>query len=76
MNAQQIQSFVRAVLVMVGTLVVKKGYADSETWTTIAGFIVGIVPLVWSYFRHAQPPGSSPSNPTPPVLTTVNKPTP
>ena len=46
---------------MAGTYVVNKGITDSATWTTVAGFIVGLVPLVWSYFRHAQPPGSSPS---------------
>ena len=63
MNAQQIQSLVRAILVMVGTYLVNKGITDTATWTTVMGFIVGIVPLVWSYFRHAQPPGSSPSLP-------------
>jgi hypothetical protein len=64
MNSQQIQSLVRAVLVMFGTYLVNKGITDTATWTTVTGFLVGIVPLVWSYFRHAQPPGSSPSSPS------------
>jgi hypothetical protein len=54
---------------MVGTYLVNKGVTDTQTWTTVMGFIVGIVPLVWSYFRHAQPPGSLPSTPILPVGT-------
>jgi hypothetical protein len=72
MNTQQVQSLVRAILVMAGTWIVNKGITDSATWTTVAGFIVGLVPLIWSYFRHAQAPGSLPSEPILPIVNKTN----
>jgi len=70
MNAQQLQSIIRAILLSGGTVIVGKGITDEATWTSVVGFIVGIVPLIWSWFRHAQPPGSLPSTPPSPLSRT------
>ena len=61
MNQQQIASLVRAALLASGTVLVKKGITDETTWTTVVGFLVGLIPLVWSWFHHNTPPGSLPS---------------
>jgi len=68
MNAQQLQSIIRAILLMCGTVLTKKGITDSATWETVVGFIVGLVPLIWSWNRHADPPGSLPTPPAGPIL--------
>ncbi len=48
----QIASAIRSVLKIVGTYLVTKGIADSETVETAIGGAVAVVGIVWSYFNH------------------------
>lgn len=65
MNAQQIQSIIRAILLSSGTIIVGKGITDEATWSIVVGFVVGIVPLIWSWLHHAAPPATPASTPPP-----------
>lgn len=56
MNADQIQSLVRAVLTSVGSAVVAGGYVTNDQWTAAAGAIAVLVSVAWSLFVHKEKP--------------------
>jgi hypothetical protein len=53
-NTDQILSLVRAILVIVGTILTTKGIVGTADWTTYSGAIITIVPIVWSMFVHTD----------------------
>lgn len=52
-NLDQILSLVRAILVILGSVLVTKGFPQSN-WEAIAGVVVMLVPVVWSMFVHTD----------------------
>jgi hypothetical protein len=63
MNQAQTQSLIRSTLLIIGTLVVKKGITDAVTWMAVVGFVVSLMPLVWSWFYHEAPVTTVPQRP-------------
>ena len=53
-NTDQIQSLVRAVLVIAGTILTTKGLVGTADWTTYSGAVLTIAPIVWSMFAHTD----------------------
>lgn len=56
MNLDQILSFVRAILNLAGGTLVAKGYSDSSQWEAIAGGVMAIVAIAWSFWHHKTTP--------------------
>lgn len=54
MNTDQISSFIRTILKMVGAWVASKGIADSATIEIIVGGITALAGVVWSWWSARQ----------------------
>jgi hypothetical protein len=68
MNSQQFQSLVRAVLLVIGPLLIRHGITTDSTWTDIAGGLVTLAPLIWSWIYHGDPPADPPLTPIKPRI--------
>lgn len=53
-NNDQVLALVRAVLSIVGTFLTTKGLVSAADWTTYAGAVMMVAPVVWSMFAHTD----------------------
>lgn len=49
MTSDQIKSILQAVLSAIGGFILAKGWINAETWAWIAGGILSIGPVIWSW---------------------------
>lgn len=55
MNSEQITTFVRQILLALGSGLVTKGYVDSATLTAIVGGVIAVGTAVWGlYVRRSS----------------------
>lgn len=52
-NIDQVLALVRALLIVIGTVVTARGFS-AESWSAISGVVVMIIPLVWSMLVHTD----------------------
>ena len=53
-NIDQLLSLVRAILQIVGTVLVTKSIVTTTDWTTYSGAILMALPIVWGLYAHTD----------------------
>jgi hypothetical protein len=52
MTSEQIGGLVRALLGIIGGIILGKGWLNAETWAWIVGGAVSAVPAIWSWISN------------------------
>jgi hypothetical protein len=53
-NPEQLASFLRTVLQILGGVVIANGYFDANTWLTLSGAVVTIVVTGWGLWARSD----------------------
>jgi hypothetical protein len=53
-NNDQLMSWLRSTIAIVSGMAITAGYGNSETWATVGGVILLLVPFVWGTFVHTD----------------------